>query len=187
MQFHVSPMLRCSASASKGAQKSERPQARHASRAEVARSRDIDVQMMGKAMPGGVHEGRFTSMGVALPACAERSGRDAGSGENTRDLSERKAKRGGTQKPGMEPSASIPRKALASSANSKTVAVLYFTTCGPGYGGVNRHRALAITNYYHFAMRTSPQSIGPSLGSSAATAAMSADATTTGARTTATR
>jgi hypothetical protein len=203
MQFHVSPTLRCSASASSGGQKSERPQARHERNAEAARRREMEVQMIGKAMPGGVQEGRFTSAGVALqgaskrgglegvgrgderwgnkrrskgghsrgggqrsweqgrasgagpcekkvldrnanmgtdnkiffctlPSCAERFGREAESGEKTRDLSERKAKSGGTQKPGREPSASIPRKALARRANSKAVAALYLASCGPG-------------------------------------------------------
>jgi len=57
----------------------------------------IESQMMGKAMPGGVHAGRFTSLGVALPSCADRSGRDAGSSEKTRERNDRKANRGNTR------------------------------------------------------------------------------------------
>ena len=130
MQFHVSPILKCRARARSGAQKRVRPHARHESSAEVARSTAMVVQMIGKAMPGGVHEGRLTSRGVALPSCAARSGRDAGSAEKTRDLNARKAKMGGTQKLGRVPTASTVRKMPARRPNSKRVAALYLTTCG---------------------------------------------------------
>jgi hypothetical protein len=35
----------------------------------------IDSQIIGKATPGGVHFGRFTSNGVGFPPCASRFGR----------------------------------------------------------------------------------------------------------------
>ena len=62
---------------------------------EEARNSEIVSQMKGKAIPGGVHEGRFTSRGVAAPSCSERFGRLAGRSAKTRERNERKKKRGG--------------------------------------------------------------------------------------------
>ena len=53
---------------------------------DAARNIEIVSQMKGKAIPGGVHEGRFTSRGVAAPSCSSRLGRLA---EADRLVSER--------------------------------------------------------------------------------------------------
>ena len=72
---------------------------------DAARRHEMVSQMKGNAMPGGVHDGRLTSLGVALPSCSARFGREAGRSEKMRDRRERK-KSGGTQNVGRVHTAS---------------------------------------------------------------------------------
>ena len=96
---------------------------------DAARNIEIVSQMKGKAIPGGVHEGRFTSRGVAAPSCSSRLGRLAGRSAKTRERNERKKKRGGMAKTGsVSGSASIPRSTVEITANSPAVASGYLAT-----------------------------------------------------------
>eukprot|EP00965_Chrysotila_dentata_P075425 2491092-Pleurochrysis_carterae.AAC.3 len=122
---HASPMQRCRMRKSSGGVKRTRPHARHTRSDDVARSTEIESQMMGNAMPGGVHEGRFVSTGVALPFCAERLGRLAGSGEKIRERSERKKKSGQTSGARSVTRASVARKSAAIRPTWVTTASLY--------------------------------------------------------------
>merc|ERR1712078_715386 len=83
MQFQVSPMQRCNTSASSAGFLRDPA---YAICAAVALRAVIVSQMNGKAMPGGVQDGRLTSIGVALPFCSSRFGRELSSRDTTRDL-----------------------------------------------------------------------------------------------------
>merc|ERR1719409_1921972 len=122
MQFQVSPMQRCNTKASRAGARSEPA---YAICAAVALRAVIVSQMNGKAMPGGVQDGRLTSTGVALPFCASRLGLELSSNETTRLRSDRNANSSHTAGFGNFSNLSTPDKANISS--------LYCTAVAPTY------------------------------------------------------
>lgn len=132
-QFHVSPMLRCRASRSRGGEKRARPEALKTKSDEAARRAVMVSQMKGNAMPGGVHHGRIVSGGVGtfLPSTSKppRGGRLAGSTEKSRERNDRKAKSGGTSGAGTVLTASTALKKAAIKPNCTAVAAGYLAVC----------------------------------------------------------
>mmetsp|Transcript_32131 Transcript_32131/g.99253 ORF Transcript_32131/g.99253 Transcript_32131/m.99253 type:complete len:208 (+) Transcript_32131:189-812(+) len=132
-QFHVSPTHRCSSSASCAGVRSA---PRYASAAALARRPVIVSQMNGNAMPGGVHAGRLTSAGVALPACASRFGRLLSRRLTTRDRSDRNANRTHTAGFGSARGSALsrPEAAAVRSPYCAAVATPYFRISRAAYG-----------------------------------------------------
>lgn len=132
-QFHVSPTLRCRASNRIGVEQSTRPADSNTRNVDVARNAVIVSQIMGKATPGGVHDGRIVSLGVAtrFPSTSKppRGGRFADSIEKMRDLRERNANSGGTNGAGKFPTASMALNNVAMRPNCTAVAAGYFAVC----------------------------------------------------------
>ena len=122
MQFQVSPIHKCNTSASSAGFLRDPA---YAIDAAVARSAVIVSQMNGKAMPGGVQDGRLTSTGVALPFCASRLGLELSRRLTTRLRSDRKANRSHTAGLGNLTNLSTPERASMSS--------LYCTAVAPTY------------------------------------------------------